>query len=834
MTYQKLNLGQAGVSDQQRKSVFDALTKLSESYFKLIRRVEYSNGNSGDQETDDSFLDALWSSNLDEASAGNTKTAVLKDLNEIFADQLSPERATSALLMADRMLQVGVRVSGLRDVVSSDNDYSRYGPGWQSTNYSLINYGGVLRGLMELGFEIARTNPTVTNPESTAAAWIETLVKGGDSTKWTGAAMRSTAQGLSNWFDGFDKGYSQAASLPEGLDYAKKIVQASQLISNSNIRNNFRDTKLLGSAINWAGSYKEGLKDSYSIDGQGLFSSPFSEALRSNNLVAVAGQLENYYLWSENGAKSNEYEVPFSKLVLENGRTLFYFDSTARWTEPNDGILDAGNLTPGVDPQIGEGGLIGPSTGAWMGKIRIKRASDGRIETYAAATNLPRKIYIFSRGESLISDVSKQLANDRYIPLYLGDQVTSVVSLTFNKTDGKFPTLWLDKIFTARDLAIQAAPSKFAGEVKSLWDSVIKNPLLTGAGLAAMGAIHAFAPPVAVAIDASMMAFFGAKSMVHLGSFFIKAIGAQDREGLKAASEELLNFVGSAFESVVSGAGVFAAKKLTKGVSIADWFRDASTAGQDFLRLFTWDNIHSLNVRNTGGLVTTFFQSALNRMNPKMSQFLSYGNQAALDFFEGSGSQLVKNPIEGLKIFGEKWNRFMRIVDKLNDSPDVASFLQKTPKILVSVFDQGAESVDFLSAIINKRALDLSAVADILSRRSLSIAEVKRISDGSQNMALGLAGGVDGHANSGLLLRFSSKVGAPHYSLWPEWPAVSMSEQLIGPTIRQRMNNSTTRRCATFSGITNQPVKLKQLPSQLVVEPAAQSVGQDLTIDSAG
>ncbi|NJM49386.1 MAG: DUF1016 domain-containing protein, partial [Alkalinema sp. RU_4_3] len=41
------------------------------------------------------------------------------------------------------------------------------------------------------------------------------------------------------------------------------------------------------------------------------------------------------------------------------------------------------------------------------------------------------------------------------------------------------------------------------------------------------------------------------------------------------------------------------------------------------------------------------------------------------------------------------------------------------------------------------------------------------------------------------------------------------------------------RRCATFSGITNQPVKLKQLPSQLVVEPAAQSVGQDLTIDSA-
>ncbi|NJM48690.1 MAG: filamentous hemagglutinin N-terminal domain-containing protein, partial [Alkalinema sp. RU_4_3] len=42
------------------------------------------------------------------------------------------------------------------------------------------------------------------------------------------------------------------------------------------------------------------------------------------------------------------------------------------------------------------------------------------------------------------------------------------------------------------------------------------------------------------------------------------------------------------------------------------------------------------------------------------------------------------------------------------------------------------------------------------------------------------------------------------------------------------------RRCATFSGITNQPVKLKQLPSQLVVEPAAQSVGQDLTIDSAG
>ncbi|NJM49193.1 MAG: CHAT domain-containing protein, partial [Alkalinema sp. RU_4_3] len=33
------------------------------------------------------------------------------------------------------------------------------------------------------------------------------------------------------------------------------------------------------------------------------------------------------------------------------------------------------------------------------------------------------------------------------------------------------------------------------------------------------------------------------------------------------------------------------------------------------------------------------------------------------------------------------------------------------------------------------------------------------------------------------------------------------------------------RRCATFSGITNQPVKLKQLPSQLVVEPAAQSVG---------
>jgi hypothetical protein len=706
------------------------------------------------------------------------------------AQLLGQASVIGSLQFVDRLIQAATRVETLHQKVngSVDSAYPTY-----------IKYGGFLRELTELGFEIARTNPTVTAGANPASEWIENLLEETGS----GAGIRLAAEGLGQFFDdfsldgsyrnnGFNAGIIQ---VDDALEYAVNLVKASRLIDDALIRNKFQNASQLSGVINCAGNYKPDTTET-----QGLLESPFTVLSYSKDLNSTAAQLKKWSIWSEQGANANEYELPFASISSNGGKTIFYAN-TFSYLSADNGEFDISNgVNSSItrDVSISEGGIFSTILEPWTGKISIHRAS-GKVDTYPATLlGKTRTIYLFSRAESVVSAFDKQLAADKYIPLYLGDQVSSIYSLKINRPDGNMPTGWLEKLAYARDEAIKNGPDvlvgRFGEEARKLWAQIINNPLIAGGGLVAMGALHAIFPPGAVALDAAFMAFFGADSAIHLGSFFIKAIGAKDKDGLKDASNELIDFVGSAILAAISGVFVFSANRISKGTAIAEvgsWFQKNSSYGSEFLKAFSWDNILALR-SNPDSLKTFFLLPALRGTGRSdVNSFLTYGENAAASFLSSDLPKILSNPIEGLKSFGNKWNIVGQVIEKISNTVEVSSFLSSKPGVTLSVLEQGVQGVDFLKAIINRGTLDLRMVGNVLTGKSLSLSDVKRISDGANDIALGLTKGVDGHTSSGLLVPFSGKVGAPSYAFWTEWP-ITDYPPAFGDVIRQRMQNSGT------------------------------------------
>jgi The BURPS668_1122 family of deaminases len=527
---------------------------------------------------------------------------------------------------------------------------------------------------------------------NTADEWIETLLEGG--------SVLSAAEGLGHTFDGLELNKSGSsvgmAQLGKTLDCAGDLVKASRLIDDTSIRDKFQSAVLLSSIVGLADNYKPHTNN---IETQGLFDSPFSVLASTGDLQATANQLKKWQLLSEQGANTSEVEVPLSSITLFNGRPAFFEDVKIFGTPAI--YLDQPNSGFGVDPSIQDGALA--TFGSWRDKIRIYRAN-GKADTYSA-TSSSRSIWLFTKAIDLVSASDKQIASDKYIPLYLGDRISSVLSLQFNKPNGKFPTTWLDKLAVSKDYAIAEAPRYFSTEVIQIWNSVIQHPFLAGAGLAAMGGVHAFAPPVAVALDAAMMAFFGAESVFHLGSFFIKAIKSQDEAGLRDASNELLKFVGSAINAATSGAGVFAANKISKGATAAEtlsqvggWLQTSASLGSEFLKAFSWDNVLALR-SSTDALKSFFLLPALRSMvRADVRRFMQFGEEASVSFLSSELPRLLSNPIEGLRSFGDKWNVLGQIVERLEQLPDVATALGQYPRNLAGVLNAGVDGINAIQS----------------------------------------------------------------------------------------------------------------------------------------
>jgi hypothetical protein len=270
--YQALNLGSVSV-DQQNK-VQQAMTSLSQTYYKTVNRPydgysEYYN---------DGFLQDLSQHRLYEKNSSGEffEGRTLKDLAARFANQTSPERLVDALQMANRLLQAGRQVTGLYNPV----------PDGSGATY-IQQREFVVNGLTSLAFEIARINPIVIPGSNPASKWIETLVEGRDTIRWTSGEIKAVASGLSKWFEGYSSDRQ-----PLHYSWNEALFLAVDLLANSSKINSYkgiyRDVAYVQAQIELAHQYVIAPNDSSSDYGYigSLWSNKYQRTETRDSLAA--------------------------------------------------------------------------------------------------------------------------------------------------------------------------------------------------------------------------------------------------------------------------------------------------------------------------------------------------------------------------------------------------------------------------------------------------------------------------------------------------------------------------------------------------------------------
>jgi hypothetical protein len=216
---------------------------------------------------------------------------VKEGFEQLFAGQKDTDRAIAAITMTDRLLQAS------RWVV----DLNVKWPTVDSRTF--LNYSGVTSGaLLELGFEIARSNPTVTEGENPMSEWIETLVETTNPIAWKSKGMRSVAGGLSEWFNGFGAGtiltdvelhqyWNERNQMPYTLqkviEYAGRLVMAARAIDDVNLVTEAKKADFLSHLVNLGGAYAS-IRPEYSNGSiyAGLTMLPSNVGGSSSSLVA--------------------------------------------------------------------------------------------------------------------------------------------------------------------------------------------------------------------------------------------------------------------------------------------------------------------------------------------------------------------------------------------------------------------------------------------------------------------------------------------------------------------------------------------------------------------
>jgi Calpain family cysteine protease len=155
-----------------------------------------------------------------------------------------------ALQFVDRMIQSATRVETLHQGV---NGYAN--PAGYIAYPTYIKYAGFLRELTELGFEIARVNPTTTVGVNEMSNWVENLLEFGGSA----TGIQLAAGGLSQLFNGFTLNKSGGsvgmAQLGKALDYMGRLVNATAVENNTLLSNTMKQASFTSNIVDLAGNY---------------------------------------------------------------------------------------------------------------------------------------------------------------------------------------------------------------------------------------------------------------------------------------------------------------------------------------------------------------------------------------------------------------------------------------------------------------------------------------------------------------------------------------------------------------------------------------------------
>jgi hypothetical protein len=198
-TYGAIQPTTGAVATTLRSAILAAVQSLARTYAQLNPLVE--NGYPGGDVQENGarqigFLDRLWNQiNFEEGRLSAANPVATDTISYLKAKLTGQDTVITTLQFIDRMMQAAVRVEGLHQNV---NGYAN-NPVGSSPYPTYIKYGGFLRELTELGFEIARANPTTTAGVNPASEWIENLLEENGS----GAGIRLAADGLSQLFNGF-------------------------------------------------------------------------------------------------------------------------------------------------------------------------------------------------------------------------------------------------------------------------------------------------------------------------------------------------------------------------------------------------------------------------------------------------------------------------------------------------------------------------------------------------------------------------------------------------------------------------------------------------------
>ncbi|NJM49003.1 MAG: VCBS repeat-containing protein, partial [Alkalinema sp. RU_4_3] len=262
-TYKGLNLSVASIAD--RTNVQTAMNGLSETYY----RISQSGGRG--------YFGELLSHSLVNNETEIGEKFVMDEFGQLFKTQEAPTSAIAAIKLSDRLLQAS------RRVVDLNVKWPTGGP------ENFLNWSGMTSGaLLELGFEIARSNPTITSGENPMSEWIETLIELPDGVAAADKALRekglrSAAGGLSEWFEGFDlgplltdsssAGYNGRNQMPgtlqKAIDYAGRLVMAARAIDDGSLVGEMKRSDFLSHLVNLGGAYA-GIQNGKFENGLGI------------------------------------------------------------------------------------------------------------------------------------------------------------------------------------------------------------------------------------------------------------------------------------------------------------------------------------------------------------------------------------------------------------------------------------------------------------------------------------------------------------------------------------------------------------------------------------
>ncbi|NJM48883.1 MAG: hypothetical protein HC860_24190 [Alkalinema sp. RU_4_3] len=215
-----------------------------------------------------------------------------------------------ALKVSDRILQVAPFVNQLsQDAYLEQRNTSYYNYSWMTKQGSLRT-ASFLDKMMDFGFEIARSNPTVTTGLNSSAEWVDTLWEG--KTTWTSKERDSVAIGISDWMDGFRfkgpqpvtndtntlwsdlwmKVRDNRALSEKAFDYAGRLMQAARAIGDVNLKPEVKKADFLSHLVNLGGAYA--VLSPYQDGARDLFLHTSWENSSSVDPLVISQQLRDF------------------------------------------------------------------------------------------------------------------------------------------------------------------------------------------------------------------------------------------------------------------------------------------------------------------------------------------------------------------------------------------------------------------------------------------------------------------------------------------------------------------------------------------------------------